>query len=287
MDILQDAKTVNFVLDVVVPVRMPSEHLAYFLAEVKNMPSDIRIIFALDYQYASSDNIHYSKSGAENMIFIRGEFGSPGLARNAAFHILTAPYICFWDIDDRPLFHETMKLIEKMKQLGAQVGIGNWAYHDLPKSPKGVLPLDVGSSPGIWRFIFNRELIKDLEFGSFKWGEDQLFLSEVFAKKPTVTFIDNIIYQYRRNTEGSLTSSGNFSKDLYGVALKGAPIVYEMKGSARGCFSLMYLKQIATLIKRRRIDLAAHLLLISIFKFSATRLSIWSIIRLYAGANKW
>jgi glycosyltransferase involved in cell wall biosynthesis len=48
-----------------------------------------------------------------NVIYIEGEFGSPGLARNEGLKIASGEWVCFWDGDDIPMLDEIFLLLEK------------------------------------------------------------------------------------------------------------------------------------------------------------------------------
>jgi hypothetical protein len=259
----------EFILDVVVPVKMPTDFLTSFKAGLGALNHSIRINYVLDIGGLDNENESKFTYSGLNERTISGNFGSPGKARNAALGNLDAKYLCFWDIDDSPVSSEFLNLIILMEESNADVGIGNWSYLDSPDKLEGISPLDVAHKPGIWRFIFKQECVSQCRFIESLWGEDQLYLHEVFLINPKVVTSDRLIYKYRRYAHGSLTANKNNAPDLFEVLRRGIPLLGKLYCPTRGYFFLIYCRQILTLIKHRKIlySLKAILLLIRSYGF--------------------
>jgi glycosyltransferase involved in cell wall biosynthesis len=274
-------------IEAVVPVRMPSDYLLVFEDILFNLPTLFRVNFVLDFENLESIENGWGQREVHNAIYYKGSFGSPGGARNAALANLKGRYVTFWDVDDFPNVENVLELVKLMEAQEVDLGIGNWAYTDRPLDPRGVLPREVGNNPGIWRFIFRREFIAENQFSNMKWGEDQLFLTQLFARKPRIVFSDLIVYKYSKHSENSLTSNTDNAKDLFEVASKGIPYLGLINCEQRKSFSLMYIKQVGSLLKHRRYTLARKVF-VMLFVLNPARLGVLKdLLKLYMGDNKW
>lgn len=249
----------KFVLDVVIPVKYPSKHLSPMRKRLTGLPQQVRVNYVIDVVRENNVKSQISSSKDYEREFI-GQFGSPGIARNFALSRCDSEYICFWDVDDQPNVEQSMQLLFGLKTSNRDLGIGNWSYHNRPDDLQGVSPLAVGMSPGIWRFIFKRDLISNTRFSNFKWGEDQLFLLEIFSKNPSVFTDQNSVYNYVKHVEGALTTKNENVADLIKVNSNGLQFLGSIRGSTKICCEIMYLKQIYTVFKHGRLIDALRLL---------------------------
>lgn len=239
----------KFILDVVIPVSMPTQHLGEMHNHLSKLDQEIRINYVLDYRHKSVILDTPNFVDYPNERFFQGHFGSPGRARNYAIEYSDSPFICFWDVDDIPLATEAFCFVKELMNSKRDIGIGNWAYVDKPNIGQGISPYKVGTSPGIWRFFFSRQFIDSVRFSDFKWGEDQLFLGEIFAKHPRVLTTEQIVYRYAKHVPGALTTKNENVLDLVEVTKQAIPILHSISGVARGCFKIMIWRQIYTTFK--------------------------------------
>lgn len=275
------------ILDAVIPVLLPSEYLNNMLTIQDQEDSDfLQIQYVFDFIRIQGA----STSGEETRFnyqipIVKGSFGSPGKARNSAFTVCTSKYICFWDVDDEPQVDQVKKLLFLMDETGAQVGIGNWSVFGKEKLQKGVSPLSVGISPGLWRFIFLRDFINGISFSDFKWGEDQLFVAEVFSRNPQIVTIPETTYLYRNNVLGSLTSDNSHAEDLIMVLNRTASLMNNAKNSTRLCLEIMVLKQLYSIYKYLGIKQGMSCLMMVLFRVKRN-FSLFGIIKMLLKPSK-
>lgn len=235
-------------VDIVIPVKMPSKHLSVFRKNLSEVPQNFRVNYVLDYYSTTELPLHPLPSKSNERVFV-GMFGSPGEARNFALSQCDSQYITFWDVDDMPSLIKFDEFVTGLNYSGADAGVGNWTYSDCPDQLKGSSPRAVSMSPGIWRFVFSRDLISNTRFTSWKWGEDQLFLVSIFEKNPSVYLFSGSVYSYVRHVEGALTTKKENVKDLIKVHEVFSNNLTSIRGNARVCFELMNLKQIYAIFK--------------------------------------
>jgi hypothetical protein len=243
---------VDYALDVVIPVLMPSAYIDDCRKDLAKCDPAIRINFVLDAgKRLDMHEMRENRGAAEprpNERFFFGEYGAPGLARNAALENCDAKYVAFWDVDDKPVFEQALTLIKGMKQSEAQLGIAAWMPVNGGIS-REVTPFSVGLNPGLWRLIFSRELINDLRFSSAKWGEDQEFIARVLARNPKVFVSNEIIYRYSTVINGSQTSNRAFVHDLPECIKNSISMNSQTKDALRVVTTILILRQILTVVK--------------------------------------
>jgi len=146
-------------------------------------------------------------------IFLHSEqFGSPGATRNFGLKQATSKYVVFWDSDDLPrpksLFNEVVKNEGNFELL-----VGQYLTIEQSKKSSGTeqssdFDLNAFSyTPGLWRMVFLRKLISDIEFGKMKMGEDQVFLGKCIQRVENIGFTKTVLYEYFLGVEGQLTGS--------------------------------------------------------------------------------
>ncbi len=160
-----------------------------------------------------------------NVILLEGNFSSPGLARNKGLEIASRPWITFWDFDDLPDPMNFLRMLQKTKSDRNLVGLG--AFQTRPsgnkdsgknlrvyrsKNPRVLKDLMI--NPGLWRWVFAREIVGDVKFHSIRRGEDQLFLAETRAFDYPITFCEDIVYTYFVGEENQLSNKKTFDPEL-------------------------------------------------------------------------
>ena len=200
------SKTLAPLLSVIVPVtRMANkfQNLIQWLETVKEQPIEIIVIHDIqDFDTSLEIKTIVAQFDQLNLQFIEGEYGSPGMARNAGIKLATGEWLAFWDSDDIP---EVINVITNIKHCGisnTDYIIGNFVEcneitgvkvkHILGKR----LLIDVGLNPGLWRFIFKRATLNDLQFSNLLIAEDQEFLARYMTRERVGHVSNDFFYNY-------------------------------------------------------------------------------------------
>jgi len=249
MDSESERISMGAVLEVVIPVLMPSTYLSQIREHLKDACDQIKIIYVLDYINDIAG--HEMNFSAENSreLFVSGSFGSPGSARNAGLEICTSKYVCFWDSDDLPHLENVCRTVKNLTSLNLEIAIGKWNLVQNEDSLRGNKPIATGLNPGIWRCIFNRKVIGDSRFTNLMWGEDQVFLAQFLARSNQVLTVDEILYSYRHNSVDSLTSKKCHAKDLWQASKICQGVLSNSTNSNLLVTAAMLLRQSITMMK--------------------------------------
>ncbi len=155
-----------------------------------------------------------SKHRDDRLKIYRGEFGSPGMARNYGKDFASGKWIYFWDADDCPRVDEALAFVSSLERNSAQIGI---ASAKLIFSNGKVLSIgshlkDFVSWPGIWRMAFQRTLIEDINFEAWDWCEDQDFMIKAMNKSELILTSKEAVYEYFVNVpKSSTTTTSNWT----------------------------------------------------------------------------
>ena len=164
-----------------------------------------------------------------NVILLEGNFASPGLARNKGLEIASRQWISFWDFDDLPDPVNFLRMLQETISDRNLVGLGS--FQTCPRgirasekqlrvyrseSPRSLTDLMI--NPGLWRWVFAREIVGDAKFHSIRRGEDQLFLAETRAFEYPITFCEDIVYTYFIGDENQLSNKETFDSELLSAA---------------------------------------------------------------------
>ena len=142
-----------------------------------------------------------------NTKLIEGNYGSAGGARNVGLELADSEWIGFWDSDDKPEVKQFLDLMAKIKEEQNLVGYGNFVKisvipNKLQKSRNSfnvagaINSLEPVKNPGIWRWIFASEVLKNTRFPNLKLGEDICFLFSTLQKVDKITTTNLVIYKY-------------------------------------------------------------------------------------------
>ena len=142
-----------------------------------------------------------------NTRLIEGRYGSAGGARNAGLELADSEWIGFWDSDDKPEVKQCLDLVATIKQEQNLVGYGNFVkisaipnesqkskiYFDFTGTINSMEPI---KNPGIWRWIFASEVVKNTMFPNLKIGEDICFLFSILQKVDKISTTSQVVYKY-------------------------------------------------------------------------------------------
>jgi hypothetical protein len=67
--------------------------------------------------------------------------------------------------------------------------------------------LQVPKNLGLWRMIFRREFLSEIEFPELQMAEDQVFFGKVLTNSPKIQFVKNALYTYVQGHQGQITRS--------------------------------------------------------------------------------
>lgn len=198
---------------------------------------------------------------------IQEEFNNPGGSRNSGMQLASRRWIAFWDCDDFPLIDETIKLIKDAESANAKIAIGCYEVEYI-QTRKVVIQemnlrhpqIGIGLNPGIWRMIFNKETITDIEFPQLSMGEDQVFLQRVINRESKIIFRKHVVYRYRIGVISQLTDSPERRRDIV-PAHKLAVSEYNPHGEMRKMAQTMLVRQELTILRYPGMTLREKILL--------------------------
>ncbi len=201
-----------------------------------------------------------------NVILLEGNFSSPGLARNKGLEFASKPWITFWDFDDLPDPMNFLRMLQKTVTDRNLVGLGAFQTRTRGKkvfrkklrvyrseSPRVLTDLMI--NPGLWRWVFARELIGDVKFHSVRRGEDQLFLAETRAFDYPITICEEIVYTYFIGEENQLSNKKTFDPELLLAANSFFNLSQKTNGETKLFSRVACLSMDVTYIKRSLLDL--------------------------------
>lgn len=152
-----------------------------------------------------------------NLNFVEGNFGGPGLARNAGLREALGEWVVFWDSDDVPEPEKTLECISVSKEERVDFIVTQFEVirGDIPNGSsvsEEVQERKLNGSwyaqgLGIWRIIFKRKAIGSIQFPDIRMGEDLIFFIRVFRFECKYIFLNKTTYYYRIDSEGQLTGN--------------------------------------------------------------------------------
>lgn len=234
-------------LTVIVPTKnmhLKLELLKSWLCECEKYP--IQVIIVVDFSSDGTfDEISsfVSMLGNSSIRIIHGNYGSPGLARNAGLKGINSNWLAFWDSDDYPILENVFEALHA-KLMDTDIIIGGFITHEFDQpvisrtlstnqeTQNGTL--EILRNPGIWRWIFRSSLVSDLEFPNLGLAEDQCYLASVLSKNPIILKSKKTFYDYSTNRYNSQTSTGRYIRDIkpaiqiIGREITRAPLKFKM-----------------------------------------------------------
>ncbi len=246
-------------LSVVVPVtRMANrlQNLTQWLETVREQAIEIIVIHDIqDLDTSFQIRTIVAQFNQLNLQFIEGEYGSPGMARNAGIKLATGEWLAFWDSDDIPEVINVFASIKNCNISNTDFIIGNFiecneltgvkVKHILGKK----LLIDIGLNPGLWRFIFKRNTLNDLQFSDLLIAEDQEFLARYMTRERVGYVSDNFFYTYFIGGNYHLTKKQEALDCMINAQLITLKIMRLRKPANSDLLALFFTRQFLTTLK--------------------------------------
>ena len=201
-------------LTAIVPISRMAGKLSnfrYWFNSVNQLPMRIVIVHDFADDETSTEIREIIASSPQTDIrFLEGVFGGPGMARNAGLSEATSEWVCFWDSDDLPDVDIAMSMIMKA-DIRDEVLIGDFQIIHAEGVSEAKLVShrneiqNIATNPGLWRMIFRRSSIGQLQFENNLMGEDQVFLAQYNLASRRILFLNELVYSYVKGTPGQLT----------------------------------------------------------------------------------
>jgi hypothetical protein len=200
-------------LTAVVPISRMADNL-HFIEEWLPLVETTQLAVILVHDIndlQTSHQLHELVADAKstNIKLLEGHFEGPGGARNFGLEQVITEWVTFWDSDDIPHVGVYLEAISKVAHK-TQVIVHNFEILDnsTKKAVQAKIPnnmLELGCQAGIWRFSFRTNFARRSKFGTFRMGEDQVFLAHLPRLDDLVEFMDVVSYSYVRGHKSQLT----------------------------------------------------------------------------------
>ena len=218
----------NELISVIIPVYNVEQYVESCLNSVINQSyTNLEIILVDDGSTDRSGEVCDQYALKDNRIkVIHEENAGLGEARNRGVRIASGDYICFVDSDDWIEEDYCKELVKAAERTNSDIAICgyNECFKD-GKTPK-VKYDDCFTTTGkeilhytmtanskywfnisVWNKLYKREIISGLWFKSRVY-EDIMYNAESMYKANKIAYINQCLYNYRTNREGSIISKG-------------------------------------------------------------------------------
>ena len=190
----------------------------------------IKFVFVLDNLEYSKKNAFkeiINKPKAQGVKIFEVRSMSPGGARNFGLQHVDTTWLSFCDSDDEPDLKSISEVLNSRKFDSMDIVRGRYKIKQQGnrEDPKEIEESWetanhwelILSGPGIWRYLFKTELVRDKKFPELSLAEDQIFLMRAFWREPTIGQCDSNFYTYYPGNPDSLTSNRKKLGDLIQV----------------------------------------------------------------------
>lgn len=214
------------ILEIIIPVHNISNRRANLSKLLAMGPqSDINFVVVSDSSHSEdhSEVIEIVKSSNNpNSKVVKGNFGSPGLARNAGVSVASSKWLAFLDSDDEIDLNRLALLISNAEKESAQLAIGGviFASHKTQIRSHHYLNFKISVlanlslTPAFTRMVFQRNLLSKIVFPDFKMAEDQCFVLDVLALNPRIHLEEIFFYTYVLGDISQATTNRRALMDL-------------------------------------------------------------------------
>jgi glycosyltransferase involved in cell wall biosynthesis len=223
----------SYNLSVIVPISKMAGKLGLLKSWVKEaIKRDVKVILVHDYRdQETSDELNEFIISVDSpaIAFVEGNFGSPGLARNAGMRSIDSEWVAFWDSDDLPNVAKALNLISEGIANKKMILVGSFSKVNITKphaiedvsfrGPPDLWINQISKSPGLWRFIVNRSRLRDLPFSEIRMGEDQLLIEELLEFSEDFYLTNDAIYTYYTGNQSQATRDKKARADIKNLVL--------------------------------------------------------------------
>ena len=156
-----------------------------------------------------------AENHTQNGMILQFSGRNPGGARNEAIKYVKTQWLQFCDSDDSINIKTIVELLNSLDLANCEAVIAGFNSTQNVSRQKNridflsrrLLSLGIILNPGIWRWIFRAESVKNLKFPETRMGEDQLFIAKFLTNNPRlINRQDLLVYNYFTNVQGNLTS---------------------------------------------------------------------------------
>lgn len=209
------------ILSIVCPIHKMSGKLAYLKAWVTEATAndEIQVILVHDEGDAGTryELEDFLMSLDRKPVLLTGKFGSPGAARNQALDLIEGKWTIFWDSDDVPNLEATLRLIQEstekelvlVGQYQENMYVQNYLTNTKPMTNNFFA---LSTNFGMWRVLFNSQLLKYLRFPNLSMAEDLSFAANLNINPKQIRYGKEVIYYYSVGFPDQLTSTKKFAQ---------------------------------------------------------------------------
>jgi len=158
-----------------------------------------------------------------DFIFIEGEFGNPGSARNSGLTKVDCDWVCFWDSDDLPDVDAFLEMVDFADSVNASAVAGDFQIQNIitnqvfsksfPESVDSLIDSCL-ASPGLWRFAFRVNVMNKVRFPELSMGEDAIYLYRTLKENTPILLFNRVVYTYFQGIQGQLTQNSSVRNEL-------------------------------------------------------------------------
>lgn len=184
------------------------------------------------------------------VILITKTLHSPGKARNLGIAIAQGDWICFWDSDDKPIPEDFLEMVHQAVDSNHEVALGKFRLiGEVVRKIYGNSETEIGRMPGIWRFAFKKDFLKEDTFPDYRMGEDQVFLGRLLVRTQKLFRYQGVVYEYSNNNLGQLTQNRIAILELR-FAIQDMLKIVSCPQGRESIASIFLSRQIITLLKK-------------------------------------
>lgn len=217
----------QYLLSVIIPISRMAGRLQNLEVTLSNLhkEKDIQMILIHDIQDSeTAQEIRriLDQHPSNSTTLVEKYFGSPGSARNFGMEFVKGSWVNFVDSDDIFMPADLVKELSSAESLTYSAFISNYEKVDTKTNEisrqvhKNSLT-NVALSPGLWRWTFNANLIRNTRFSKLSMGEDQKFLYDFCKVSQKIKFLEPVTYRYTTNQDNQLTNQSMPKRDLIQV----------------------------------------------------------------------
>ena len=248
----------NPVLSVIVAVGDYERFLKNYLNYVESEAVDqIEFIFIVNTWNKIDLVREFFIDSVLNYKIICGLYDNPGAARNAGLEVCEGRWVTFHDVDDHPFIGNILDLTCMAIAGEYEIGCGrfmssSFQYNEPLNTFRWTKKkfADVARRPGIWRMVFQREILIDQKFLFLSMGEDQHYLMQIGFAGKRILFSNLMVYNYKLGVPNQLTGNKKKLLDLIAVQESERELLKKIANREELYFATnLMLRQSITLLK--------------------------------------